>query len=183
MKMNRFSFLKSAVFFFAFSCAAIPANKIKIDEYPKIDQSENSKVTLKYETFKFEPDKKGYSFDSPVLSKLNENSKGDSKAKCEVKISTMHSAPFPRVCIVNYVTSFFTLFVLPYYCQHTYEIKSLLISYPKDSQIHGTIKTSIREAKIGDIFLDENDRPAKLLKTYELNALYPNFLTLSPFKS
>ncbi len=158
----------TAVFFLVSSCAAIPANKIKVEDYPQIDPSNEIKISLKYETFKFEPDKKGYVFDSAALLKLNKNIKSDAKASCTIKISTMHSAPFPRVCIANYFLAGFTLFAIPYYCQHTYEIKSSLISYPKDSQIYGTIKTSIREAKLGDIFLDENDRPAKLLKTYEI---------------
>ncbi len=96
-----------------------------------------------------------------LISRFDEKNKGG----CVIKISSKKDLGF---CPITNLIVPFTLFTFPYYCQHIYKAKATLISYPKDSQIHGTIKTSIREAKIGDIFLDENDRPAKILKTYEL---------------
>ena len=150
------------------SCAAIPANKIELKNYPEIKTEEAKGLNLSYSTFKFEPDKKGYEFDKVITSKIDQNIKPNTQSSCVVRISTMHSAPFPRTCIANYFLSGVTLFILPYYCQHTYEARATLISHPKDSEISGAILPSISGAKPGDIFLESDDQPAKILKTYEL---------------
>jgi hypothetical protein len=158
------------------SCAAIPANKIKLENYPKIEDLEN--LSLSYEQVKFEPNKKGFDISQNIIKTIDEKFKKNKPAiknkkinhsNCSVKISAMHYASFPRTCIVNYFLAGFTLFTIPFYCQHTFEAHATLISYPKDSETRGhNIKLSINQAKLGDFFLDENDRPAKLLKTYEL---------------
>ncbi len=102
--------------------------------------------------------------------KISQNTrlKDNKLLACRAVITGDVSYNYAPLCFLHQYISAFTLTIIPYYCQTVYQANASLISYPKESQIHGTIKTSIREAKIGDIFLDENDHPAKLLKTYEL---------------
>jgi hypothetical protein len=157
------------------SCAAIPAKKIKLDNYPKIEDA--SGLSLARESEKFEPDYRGLDFAPRIIEVMDQELRKNKSVpknqkpistNCSVKISAMHYAPLPRTCIANYFLAGLTLFTIPYYCQHIFEAKATLISYPKDSEITGNIVPSISSAKIGDLFLDENNRPAKLLKTYDL---------------
>jgi hypothetical protein len=169
---NKFLFQNSLkvslIISFLTGCAAIPANKIKLENYPEIKKEEIKNLSLNYSTFKFEPDKKGYEFDKAIISEIDQGVKVNGSSNCNIKISTMHSTPFPMLCIANYFIAGVTLFTIPYYCQHTYEARANLLSHPQDSEIQGIIKNSISQAKLGEIFLDEKNRPAKLLKTYEL---------------
>jgi hypothetical protein len=161
---------------FLSSCADIPANKIKLENYKNFEQKDLEKLDLSYRHDNFYGVLKDYqNFDSNFIEKYK--SKGSfvkpldksSASACVIEVSSIKKMPLQNICIVNYVTSFVTLFTLPFYCQHIYEARANLIFYPEESEIYGNIiKPSINQAKLGEIFLDENNRPAKLLKTYEL---------------
>jgi len=161
---------------FLSSCADIPANKIKLENYKNFEQKDLEKLDLSYRHDNFYGVLKDYqNFDSNFIEKYK--SKGSfvkpldksSASACVIEVSSIKKMPLQNICIVNYVTSFVTLFTLPFYCQHIYEARANLIFYPEESEIYGNIiKPSLNQAKLGEIFLDENNRPAKLLKTYEL---------------
>jgi hypothetical protein len=161
---------------FLSSFADIPANKIKLENYKNFEQKDLEKLDLSYRHDNFYGVLKDYqNFDSNFIEKYK--SKGSfvkpldksSASACVIEVSSIKKMPLQNICIVNYVTSFVTLFTLPFYCQHIYEARANLIFYPEESEIYGNIiKPSLNQAKLGEIFLDENNRPAKLLKTYEL---------------
>jgi len=159
---------------FLSSCAAIPANKIKLENYKNFEQKDLEKLDLSYDVVVFEPYNGGIDFNKVLTSKLESKDQKILKTnnvkptKCIIKVSAMGDTPWARTCIANYFLAGFTLFAIPYYCQHIYEARANLIYYPKDSEVSGIIKPSLNQAKLGEIFLDENNRPAKLLKTYEL---------------
>lgn len=156
------------IFNFLSGCAAIPAYKIKLESYPKINKEDAESLSLNYSTFKFIPDKKGYEFTKKITKIINDNIVISQPSRCSVEISNMHSALLPRACVANYFLAGFTLFTIPFYCQHRYEIKANLISYPDESKISGVILSSINQAKAGDLFLDKNNQLAKLLNRYHL---------------
>lgn len=159
---------------FLTGCAGIPAKKIKLENYPNSEQKDLEKLDLSYDVVAFEPNNGGIDFNKSLVSKLESvdreilKTNNDKPTKCVVKVSAMADTPWARTCIANYFLAGFTLFTIPYYCQHIYEAHATLISYPKDSEITGNILPSITQAKAGDLFLDENNRAARLLKTYDL---------------
>ena len=155
------------------SCAAIPANKIKLEKYPEIN-GEIKDLDLSFIEEKSPKKLNEYhEFDDAVTQKLLKNlvqkkSEKSAPTKCLIEISTKNETNSDGMCEPYFAVTFFTLFTVPYYCQHTYEAHATLISHPKDSEISGAILPSISGAKPGDIFLDSDDQPAKILKTYEL---------------
>jgi hypothetical protein len=115
------------------SCASIPGGNIKLENYPDIEKENIKDVNLNYEKEEFQPDKKGLSFTHEITSRIDKKLENTNKknnkintTNCSLKISTMHSAPFPRLCIANYFIAGFTLFTIPYYCQHIFEAKATL---------------------------------------------------------
>jgi hypothetical protein len=66
---------------------------------------------------------------------------------CMVRLESANYTNFPRLCIANHFLAGFTLFTIPYYCQHTYEARATLLSHPQDSEIQGIIKNSIAKPK------------------------------------
>ncbi len=153
-------------------CAGIPGKNVKLENYPKVDQSNLAKLDLSYDKTDSKLSEVGVGdFTNKIVDKLyffQINREKNPSKRCHIKVSSNHDYGTSKICQAYGILTGFTLFIVPAYCYWNYQANASLISYPQDSQIHGTIKTSIREAKLGDIFLDENDRPAKLLKTYEL---------------
>ena len=154
------------------SCAAIPGKKVKLENYPEIKEVDKN-LDINFEHLN--PDKldEYHQFNQVIDNYFKENSVRQSselskQRGCSVKVHTKNEIKEDGFCEPYFAVTFFTLFIVPFYCQEKYQANASLISYPQDSQIHGIIKPSIANAKIGDIFLDENNNPAKLLKTYEL---------------
>jgi len=153
-------------------CAAIPGKNVKLENYPELKEvDKNLGLSFEY----LNPDKldEYHQFNQVIGNLFKKNSVRQSselnkERGCSVKVHTKNEIKEDGFCEPYFAVTFFTLFIVPFYCQEQYQANASLISYPKDSEIHGTIKTSINEAKLGDIFLDENNQPAKLLKTYEL---------------
>jgi hypothetical protein len=172
------------------SCAAIPANKVKLESYPDIKNEKLGNLNLQYDFIKNKSDEEPFNimgsfnkidevksnfkrdFSDKIDKKMSQKNIKKFQTKidglCLVKIYSKNTEEFDGACGPYYMLTFFTLFAIPYYCQRTFEAKATLISYPKDSEVTGNIVPSISSAKIGDLFLDENNRPAKLLKTYDL---------------
>lgn len=116
------------------SCASFPENKIKLSDYPEINKEEIKNLDLGYGKVNFKPDHRGFDFATTMLTemeqqmKANKGTKENNSRSCYVQISAMHSATFPRICIAHYFIAGFTLFTIPYYCQHIFEAKATLIA-------------------------------------------------------
>jgi hypothetical protein len=151
-------------------CAGIPAGKVRLENYPEIKKDEIKSLNLGYKKADFEPRMKGESFNNNISKNLQLVDVQDAKNSnnCVVIFSSNNDYGKSKICQVGGIVAGLTLFIIPAYCYWNYEARATLLSHPQDSEIQGIIKNSISQAKIGEIFLDENNRPAKLLKTYEL---------------
>ena len=117
------------------SCAGIPGRNIKLDDYPEVkkfndlsivykdgelygkidyEHNFNKKISKNFESKKI--------FSNELNTKISEN--------CIIKISSKKSL---GMCPITNLISPITLTILPYYCQHIYEIKAILVS--ADSRI------------------------------------------------
>lgn len=154
-------------------CAAIPGKNIKLENYPEI-KGDLKDLNLDFRYFNsVEKLDEYHQFDKIVGENLRKHSVQksleDHNHGCTVKVSTKSEVKEDGFCEPYFAVTFFTLFIVPFYCQEKYQANASLISYSKETETRGhEIKLSINQAKLGDFFLDENDRPAKLLKTYEL---------------
>lgn len=152
------------------SCAGIPAGKVRLENYPEVQP--DLSLDLGYARMQFTektPDVKEKNFTDKIVLELSRvGIKSDKKARCLVEVSSHNDIKDSPFLAPYALISMLTLVIVPYYVPLTYEAQATLISHPKDSEISGTILPSISGAKPGDIFLDSDDQPAKILKTYEL---------------
>lgn len=127
------------------SCAGIPGNKIRLEDYPEINQLDLGNLDLGSElmpSWKEKPfnlaevgDKEAAkrakrNFTSEIASSLGapDITKIKWSPKCVVKISSYNDDELDGWCGIYYVPTFLTLFIVPYYCQRNYEAKATLIS-------------------------------------------------------
>ena len=157
-------------------CAGIPANKVKISDYPEIDKERIEQLDISYVYNDFiekregeDPAKINTTTEAKLIKLGIKKSSEKQNTKCKI-VTSMSSGvyDFWGCPIFTNILSIPTLTIIPYYCQIGFRGGAVLISHPKDSEISGTILPSISGAKPGDIFLDENNQPSKILKTYEL---------------
>lgn len=178
---------------FVNSCAGIPGKNVKLGEYPDLSLNEIINLSLEYELIEDSNNKPPFnimeemnkidglktnlrrSFNDRVgatfIGKGVQKNKLNKPNKCLIKVKSVSSEEFDGLCGPYYFLSGFTIFIFPYYCINHYQAQASLISYPPESSILGkntNILPSQSQAKPGDYFLDENNRLAKLLKTYEL---------------
>ena len=151
-------------------CAGIPVNKVRILDYPEIRKEGIKNLDISYEHFESTEGNKSVDvaskFEKIGIKKVSEkiNSKCLVESRMDIGAYSFWGCP-----IFTNILSIPTLTIIPYYCQIGIEARANLIFYPEESEIYGNIiKPSLNQAKLGEIFLDENNRPAKLLKTYEL---------------
>ncbi len=181
------------------SCAGIPGNNVKLENYPEaVDDGKNLDVNFGYSNIQNLDEY--HQFNQVVGASFNKRSIQQSKkipsdASCFVKISTKSEDKEDGLCEPYFAVTFFTLFTIPFYCQHNYQAQASLIHYPSESSLKdksinvnpkqvdfSNNKIQIKQTKKGnylltedkqrinegEYFLDENNNLAKLLKTYEL---------------
>ncbi len=129
------------------SCAGIPANKVKLENYPTVTNKDSENINL------------------------NSTLQNNKNSQCEVRKKFTERWGSFLTCYIGVFPSFFTATIIPYYCQNIYELDASLVATIPESHLQSlplTIKPSIKEAKEGDYYLNENNELTKLLKTYYL---------------
>jgi len=195
-----------------FGCAGIPGKKVKLKDYPAVNK--NILKTSKISYFIVDNLDKSQGFNiGTTLSKINsprdfneelvrnfsknniESYQRDNGGCVTLVDTSKRDDEFDGICGPYFIISYFTLFTLPFYCQHNYQATATLIHYPSESSLKdrsinvnpkqvdfSNNKIQIKQTKKGnylltedkqrinegDYFLDENNNLAKLLKTYEL---------------
>lgn len=174
------------------SCAAIPARKVKIENYPNFDKNQLRNTSLDVvisKDYSAKPpfnigdsltkiyserdfNKKIFeSFKSKGLDPFAEGKKPQN-AGCLVRITTQkNDDQFDGFCGPYYFATFFTLFTIPYYCQHIYQANATLVSYPSPESIKGKAininpnqinfssnKIQIKQGKKGNYILTEDKK-------------------------
>ena len=163
-------------------CAGIPGNKVNLSEIPEVKSKDIKSLNLSYyfESKDSEANKceeglecdfnrrfvdlfRSKNYGIELFDTTNPNG-------CVIKVSSKNDVK--GLLLAPYAwASMLTLFIVPYYVPLDYEAKASLISYPSESSLlekNISILSNQSQAKPGDYFFDESNRPAKLLKAYEL---------------
>jgi hypothetical protein len=181
-------------------CAGIPGKNVKLENYPEAGERDKN-LNLSFGYFNTEKNTDEYhQFNYAVSTQLNkyfiqQSTKVPADTACFIKVSTKNEIKEDGLCEPYFAITFFTLFTIPFYCQHNYQATATLIHYPLESSLKdrsininpkqvdfSNNKIEIKHAKQGnylltedkqrinegEYFLDENNNLAKLLKTYEL---------------
>lgn len=193
-------------------CAGIPGKRVKLKDYPAVNK--NILKTSKVSYFIVDNLDKSQGFNiGTTLTKINsprdfneelvrnfsknniESYQRDNGSCVALVDTSKRDDEFDGICGPHFIISYFTLFTLPFYCQHNYQAQASLIHYPSESSLKdrsininpkqvdfSNNKIQIKQTKKGnylltedkqrinegEYFLDENNNLAKLLKTYEL---------------
>ena len=181
-------------------CAGIPGKNVKLENYPEAGER-GKNLNLSFGYFNTEKNTDEYhQFNYAVSTQLNkyfiqQSTKVPADTACFIKVSTKNEIKEDGLCEPYFAITFFTLFTIPFYCQHNYQAQASLIHYPSESSLRyksinvnpkqvdfSNNKIQIKQTKKGnylltedkqrinegEYFLDENNNLAKLLKTYEL---------------
>lgn len=125
IKLNIFfKYFISLITLLAFiSCAAFPANKVKLKNYQQVTQKDLDQISLVAKN-EFSGNLKPYIIKGDDELYATGPSLKNPKCVFDYDIETRN--PFPNVCLINYFVAGVTIFTIPYYCQLIYETKGTL---------------------------------------------------------
>jgi hypothetical protein len=133
------------------SCAGIPARMVKLDEYVEEDFANDRSLSYRSDKSYGDLDS-SHQFDGTVISDFNlKIPRNDSSDKsCLIKFASKNGDQLDGICKPYFILSYFTLFTIPFYCQHSYEVKAVLMSQQKDPTTNITQNKVLKEYHLKD---------------------------------
>ena len=115
------------------NCASIPANKVKLSDYPEVKKEEIKNLDLSYtyydftkSSFKNSEDRFDKKLDKLGIKKYSENQKNGCRVEASVSGDIVDS--FWGCPIFTNIIAPFTLFIVPLYCQKGFYGRAKIIS-------------------------------------------------------
>ncbi len=136
------------------SCAGIPGKNVNLENYPDIRNIKKDELNIDLRfikdtrkvfnigvwltKFSNNPQFIDRDFNHKVENELGRHkiniNKSGLPSVCTLEVTTTNDVDLDGVCGPYYITTFFTAFIVPYYCQQNYQINAKLIS-TKDNRI------------------------------------------------
>ena len=111
-------------------CAGIPGKNVKLENYPKVDQSNLTNLDLSYDKTDSKLSKVGAGdFTNKIVDKISFfkiNQEKNPSKRCHVKVSSNHDYGTSKICQAYGILTGFTLFIVPAYCYWLFLLQIIL---------------------------------------------------------